>query len=346
MSTSEQDILYMKRCLQLAQNGRGNVAPNPLVGAVVVHNNTIIGEGFHQQYGGPHAEVNAINNVVDKSLLDESTIYVNLEPCSHVGKTPACSQLLLSVQIKRVVIGMKDPFPKVNGKGIEQLQRNDIEVTTGVLEDQCKELNKRFITFHQKKRPYVILKWAQSADGFIGKQNENVRISNEETRLLNYKWRSEESAILVGANTANTDNPKLTTQIWKGHQPLRIVLSKSGNIKSDLNLFDNTTSTIVFTENNSIVFPNTKKIILQPENSIKQILDHLYEFEIQSLIVEGGSIILQQFIDLNLFDEIRIFNSNKNLLGGIAAPKYSLNDPTIISVGNNTLSTYFNMQSN
>lgn len=346
MSTSEQDILYMKRCLQLAQNGRGNVAPNPLVGAVVVHNNKIIGEGFHQQYGGPHAEVNAINNVVDKSLLDESTIYVNLEPCSHAGKTPACSQLLLSVQIKRVVIGMKDPFPKVNGKGIEQLQRNDIEVTTGVLEDQCKELNKRFITFHQKKRPYVILKWAQSADGFIGKQNENVRISNEETRLLNYKWRSEESAILVGANTANTDNPKLTTQIWKGLQPLRIVLSKSGNIKSDLNLFDNTSSTIVFTENNSIVFPNTKKIILQPENSIKQILDHLYEFEIQSLIVEGGSIILQQFIDLNLFDEIRIFNSNKNLLGGIAAPKYSLNDPTIISVGNNTLSTYFNMQSN
>lgn len=346
MLAHEQDILFMKRCLQLAQNGIGNVAPNPMVGAVVVHNNKIIGEGFHHKFGGPHAEVNAINNVVDKFLLDESTIYVNLEPCSHVGKTPACSQLLLSVQIKRVVIGMKDPFPKVNGKGIEQLISNGVEITTNVLEDECYELNRRFITFHQKKRPYVILKWAQSADGFIGKPNETIRISNEQTRLLNYKWRSEESAILVGSNTANTDNPKLTTQNWKGNQPLRVVLSKSGNLKNDLNLFDNTTSTLVFAENNSVDFPNAKKIVLNPSNTIQQVLNHLYNLEIQSLIVEGGSNILQQFIDLNLFDEIRIFQSNEKLNDGIFAPKFSLTNATITDLGDNTLSTYKNKNTN
>jgi diaminohydroxyphosphoribosylaminopyrimidine deaminase/5-amino-6-(5-phosphoribosylamino)uracil reductase len=346
MLAHEQDILYMKRCLQLAQNGNGNVAPNPLVGAVVVHNNKIIGEGFHEQYGGPHAEVNAINNVVDKFLLDESTIYVNLEPCSHVGKTPACSQLLLSVQIKRVVIGMQDPFPQVNGKGIEQLQSKGVEITTNVLEDECKELNKRFITFHQKKRPFVILKWAQSADGFIGKPNQTIRISNEQTRLLNYKWRSEESAILIGANTANTDNPKLTTQDWKGNQPLRILLSKSGNIKSELNLFDNTASTLVFTENDSIEFPNAKKIVLQPNDTIQQVLSHLYNLDIQSLIVEGGSTILQQFIDLNLYDEIRIFQSNEKLNDGISAPKFILSNPLISTVGNNTLFIYNNKNAN
>jgi diaminohydroxyphosphoribosylaminopyrimidine deaminase/5-amino-6-(5-phosphoribosylamino)uracil reductase len=346
MLDAVQDILFMKRCLQLAQNGRGNVAPNPMVGAVIVHNNKIIGEGFHQQFGGPHAEVNAINNVIDKSLLAESTIYVNLEPCSHVGKTPACSQLLLSVQIKRVVIGIKDPFPKVNGKGIEQLQTSGIEITNGILEEECKELNKRFITFHQKKRPYIILKWAQSDDGFVGKQNETIRISNEETRLLNYKWRTEENAILVGAKTVNVDNPKLTSQNWQGNNPLRIVLSKSGNIKSDSNLFDNTTSTLVFTENNSIEFPHAKIIVLEPNNSIKQVLNHLYNLEIQSLIVEGGSTILQKFIDLNLFDEIRIFQSNEKINDGIFAPEFSLNKPIITNVGDNTLLTYQNKNAN
>ena len=317
---------YIKRCIQLAKNGLGTTYPNPMVGSVVVYNNEIIGEGWHRKSGESHAEVNAINSVKDKSLLSKSTIYVSLEPCSHFGKTPPCCDLIIKHKIPNVVVGSVDPNEKVSGTGIKRLQENGVNVTISVLEKECNELNKRFFTFHIKKGPYIILKWAESLDGFIAPltkdKKEPVWISNEFSRQLVHKWRSEEQAILVGTNTVLEDNPKLDVRDWFGKNPIRIVLDKTGKISNDYFVKDEKTKTIVITEQENLTF--SENCIY--ENAIfdikltKTIADISYKYGIQSIVIEGGKQTLQSFIDDNLWNEARVFIGNIHLKSGIIAP--------------------------
>lgn len=321
---------YMNRCLQLAANGLPAAMPNPSVGAVIVHNDVIIGEGFTSAYGGNHAEVNAIAAVKDKSLLKEATIYVSLEPCSHFGKTPPCSDLIIKHQIPKVVIGTIDPFAKVAGRGIQKLKDAGCEVVLDVLKDECVASNKRFFTFHQHKRPYIILKWAQTQDGFIDKiRNESDLvqpnwITNTYSRQLVHKWRSEEAAILVGTNTAITDNPKLNTRDWHGKNPVRIVLDRSLRIPKEYALFDESIKTIVLTEKEQVSSENRIfEIIDFSENLAQQICDVLYRHNLQSVIIEGGKQTLQTFIDANLWDEARVFTGKTTFQQGIEAPTIS-----------------------
>lgn len=320
---------YIKRCIELAKNGLGATYPNPLVGSVIVHRDSIIGEGWHQKAGGPHAEVNAVNSVKDKSLLKKSTIYVSLEPCSHFGKTPPCSDLIIAKGIKKVVIGTVDPFAEVAGRGIKKLMEAGCEVQVGVLEQECQDLNKRFFTFHQKKRPYIILKWAQTADGFIApkiqEKREPVWITNQYSKQLVHKWRSEEQAILVGTNTAIADNPKLNTRLWKGENPVRVVIDKDLKIPQESALFDGTIKTIVLTENekksdnNNLAF---EKLDFQ-QDLPNQICEVLYRHNLQSVIIEGGLKTLQTFIDNNLWDEARVFTGISEFHKGVKAPEFS-----------------------
>ncbi|MEI6823467.1 MAG: bifunctional diaminohydroxyphosphoribosylaminopyrimidine deaminase/5-amino-6-(5-phosphoribosylamino)uracil reductase RibD [Bacteroidota bacterium] len=318
---------YMKRCLQLALNGAGNVAPNPMVGCVIVNNNIIIGEGFHRKYGEAHAEVNAINSVKDKSLLKEATAYVNLEPCSHFGKTPPCADLLIQHQLKEVVIANVDINPLVANKGIDKLKEAGINVVTGVLEKEAYDLNRRFFTFHKHKRPYIILKWAQTLDGFMDIErayagdNKKYWITNDELRILVHKWRSEEASIMIGTNTALNDNPQLNVRLWEGNNPLRIVLDENLDLPHRLHVFDNSVLTIIFNSKLEERKGNTmfKKINFK-ENIIKLILDYLYSINIQSVIVEGGRELLQSYIDLGLWDEARILTGNKTFNKGLSAP--------------------------
>jgi diaminohydroxyphosphoribosylaminopyrimidine deaminase/5-amino-6-(5-phosphoribosylamino)uracil reductase len=333
MNTQEQ---YMQRCLQLALKGLGKVSPNPMVGCVIVHENKIIGEGYHQQYGEAHAEVNAINSVSDKSLLPKSTLYVSLEPCNHYGKTPPCADLILKYQIPEVVIGIQDSFEKVNGSGIKKLVDAGVRVTTGVLENECREINKRFFTFHQQKRPYIILKWAQSKDGFIGKKNKSVRISNELTRILNDTWRTQEDAVLIGGETARTDNPHLTVRSIEGRNPTRIILSKTGELPTNSNLFDGSATTLVYSKNN-FQYTNCETVAMPDENNLTYLLSDLHQRNIQSLIVEGGSSVLNQFILKEKWDEIRIFESEDMLEDGILAPTISSAISSIEQIDNNQL---------
>jgi diaminohydroxyphosphoribosylaminopyrimidine deaminase/5-amino-6-(5-phosphoribosylamino)uracil reductase len=322
-------LKYIKRCIKLAKNGLGATYPNPLVGSVIVHRDSIIGEGWHQKAGGPHAEVNAVNSVKDKSLLKKSTIYVSLEPCSHFGKTPPCSDLIIAKGIKKVVIGTVDPFAEVAGRGIKKLMEAGCEVQVGVLEQECQDLNKRFFTFHQKKRPYIILKWAQTADGFIApkiqEKREPVWITNQYSKQLVHKWRSEEQAILVGTNTAIADNPKLNTRLWKGENPVRVVIDKDLKIPQESALFDGSIKTIVLTENvkssgsNNLVF---EKVNFQ-QNLPLQICEILYRHNLQSVIIEGGAKTLQTFIDNNLWDEARVFTGISEFHKGVKAPEFS-----------------------
>ncbi len=318
---------YMQRCIDLASFGIGNVAPNPLVGSVIVFNDTIIGEGYHQQYGGPHAEVNAINSVKDENLLEESTIYVNLEPCSHYGKTPPCADLIISKKIPNVVIGTRDPFEAVDGKGIEKLKKAGCNVITGVLSNECNFLNRRFFTFHKNKRPYIILKWAKTSDGFIDLAPEKKTeigptwITDEKIRILVHKWRAEEQAILTGKNTVVRDNPSLTTRDWNGKSPLRIILA---NVLPDIknyHIFDNATPTLVFTNENRENLSLTEFIKTDLNLPfLPQLLDVLYQKNIQSLIVEGGAKVFGTFINAGMWDEARILTGNKNFKTGIPAP--------------------------
>lgn len=320
---------YIKRCIELAKNGLGATYPNPLVGSVIVHRDSIIGEGWHQKAGGPHAEVNAVNSVKDKSLFKKSTIYVSLEPCSHFGKTPPCSDLIIAKGIKKVVIGTVDPFAEVAGRGIKKLMEAGCEVQVGVLEQECQDLNKRFFTFHQKKRPYIILKWAQTADGFIApkiqEKREPVWITNQYSKQLVHKWRSEEQAILVGTNTAIADNPKLNTRLWKGENPVRVVIDKDLKIPQESALFDGTIKTIVLTENekksdnNNLAF---EKLDFQ-QDLPNQICEVLYRHNLQSVIIEGGLKTLQTFIDNNLWDEARVFTGISEFHKGVKAPEFS-----------------------
>ena len=326
---------YIKRCINLAQNGLGTTFPNPMVGSVIVYENQIIGEGWHKKAGEPHAEVNAIRSVKDKSLLKKATIYVSLEPCSHFGKTPPCCDLIIEHQIPNVVVGTVDPNEKVAGNGIKKLIAAGANVTVGVLEKECNELNKRFFTFHQQKRPYIILKWAQSQDGFLSPEKEieqdrkPVWITNAYSRQLVHKWRSEEQAILAGTQTVIDDNPKLNTRDWSGKNPVRVVLDQNNRIPKDSFVFDNTVKTIVFTKSETnLSAENTNfEVIDFNQNIIPQILAVLHQNQIQSIIIEGGLQTLQSFIDENIWDEARIFIGNISFEKGTKAPMIQMKNP-------------------
>ena len=322
-----EDEKYIGRCIELAQNGLCNAAPNPMVGAVIVNNGRIIGEGYHAICGQGHAEVNAIRSVKDESLLKTSTIYVSLEPCSHYGKTPPCADLIVSKGIPRVVIGCKDPFSLVAGRGIQRLRDNGIDVTVGIREEECKALIKRFTTFNLEKRPYIILKWAQSADGFIDRLREGgspVVLSNEVTQALVHKKRAENKAILVGRRTALLDNPSLTTRQWYGKSPVRMVIDKDLTLPKDLRLFDHSVPTLVFTSKEHESSANLEYITIDfNQNILPAILTELYNRKLQSLIVEGGTTLLQSFIDQGLWNEIHIEHSPIAIGEGVKAPVVS-----------------------
>ena len=317
----------MKRCLELAQKGFGKVAPNPMVGCVIVHKDKVIGEGFHQQYGSAHAEVNAINSVKNKKLLKDSTLYVNLEPCSHFGKTPPCADLIIRLGIKYVVIGTIDPNPVVKGKGLQKLVSLGCDVKVGVLENECKELNKIFFTFHEKKRPYIILKWAQTKDKYIAAKSQvsslkskvstkknRIQISGKESISLVHQWRGEEQAILVGTKTALNDNPKLTVRKVKGKNPVRVLIDRKLKVPSSFHLLDGKVLTLVFTIKKKASGKNIEYVVINFEKYLlQQIMSELYKRNIQSLIVEGGAKLLNACIETGLWDEARIFTSTRNL---------------------------------
>ncbi len=318
---------FMRRCLDLAAQGSGNVAPNPLVGAVLIYKGRIIGEGYHKHYGEAHAEVNAINNAIENGFaeeIDKSIIYVSLEPCAHFGKTPPCADLIIRHKIPRVIIGCRDPFQEVDGKGIEKLRLAGIEVVTGVLEKECREINKRFFTFHTKHRPYIILKWAQTSNKKIAAIGDGrLLISNEKTNRLVHKWRSEESGILIGTNTAASDNPELTTRLWPGNSPARLVIDMNLRLPHGLKIFNNEVRTIIFNkikheENGALsYFQVTDDVSL-----VQQIVNALYQLKIQSVIVEGGAVLLQSFIDEQLWDEARLItNTHLQIENGLPAPQ-------------------------
>ncbi len=311
MNTNE---FYINRCLQLAKNGLGTTYPNPMVGCVIVHKNKIIGEGWHRKAGEPHAEVLAIASVKNKLLLQKSTIYVSLEPCSHFGKTPPCCDLIIAYNIPNVVIGTIDPFAKVAGRGVKNLKNAGKNVTVGVLEKECLELNKRFFTYHTKKRPFIILKWAKTLDEFIApeskKEKKPVWITSNYSRQLVHKWRSEEQAILAGTNTVMEDNPTLNVRDWTGNNPVRIILDKNNRIPKNLHIFDNKQNTIIL----------NKELLFFSDNLASEIASYLYKKEIQSVIIEGGKQTLETFIQANLWDEARIFTGNTQFFNGIKAP--------------------------
>ncbi|MCD8447510.1 bifunctional diaminohydroxyphosphoribosylaminopyrimidine deaminase/5-amino-6-(5-phosphoribosylamino)uracil reductase RibD [Tenacibaculum finnmarkense] len=323
---------YIKRCLQLAKNGIGTARPNPSVGAVVVYKNTIIGEGFTSAYGANHAEVNAINSVKDKTLLKEATIYVTLEPCAHFGKTPPCADLIVKHQIAKVVIGCVDTNSLVAGKGIERLQNAGINVTVGVLEDECKKHHKRFFTVQNKKRPFIVLKWAETADGFIAPLKRDAQqpvwISNSYSQQLVHKIRSQEQAILVGTNTVIADNPSLDVRHWAGNNPVRIVLDKNLRIPSNLTVFDEKVKTLVLIDKATKINKVKEQVeVLEKidfsSRVAEQICEVLQKHQIQSVLIEGGAQMLQTFIDANLWDEAQVFVGGTSFKNGVEAPRLS-----------------------
>lgn len=323
----EEHNKFMQRCIDLASCAEGMTYPNPVVGSVIVHKGRIIGEGYHMKAGLPHAEVNAINSVEDKSLLKESTIYVSLEPCSHFGKTPPCADKIISEGIPRVVVGASDTSDKVSGNGIQRLRNAGCEVITGVLEKECRLLNKRFFTFNEKKRPYIILKWARSSDGFLDviRTDTAIRgprwISGKPERVLVHRWRASEQAILTGAETIRTDDPSLNVRDWAGHNPLRLILSRSGEVSSGSAIFSSVGETILFTYNPGAVIPGTIVLLKEGRSSAVQVTEFLFSKGIQSLFIEGGAEVLNHFLTEGLWDEARIF-TGKVLFGkGIRAPE-------------------------
>ena len=334
---------YIRRCIELARNGLGTTYPDPLVGSVIVYDGKIIGEGWHKKSGESHAEVNAVKAVKDKSLLKKATIYVSLEPCSHFGKTPPCCDLIIKNNIPNVVIGTVDPNVKVAGNGIKKLIEAGIHVTVGVLEEECNALNKRFFTFHKKKRPFIVLKWAESQDGFIAPteklEKKPVWITNQYSRQLVHKWRTEEQAILVGTQTAIDDNPKLNARDWSGKNPIRLVIDQNNRIEKNNHIFDNQAVTIVFSKSiDTIKKENTIFEILDFEKNIaEQIVQILYQHQIQSVIIEGGRQTLQTFIDANLWDEARVFVGSIKFKEGTQAPTLAKNQFKKQSIGTDEL---------
>jgi len=322
------DLKYMNRCLELAVKAEGMTYPNPMVGSVIVHSGRIIGEGYHLKAGGPHAEVIAINSVKEKELLKSATLYVNLEPCSHFGRTPPCADLIVARGIPRVLIGTTDTTEKVAGGGAAKLRDAGCDVVTGVAEAECRRLNRRFFTYHEKKRPYVTLKWAQSADGFLdifrnSADNPGINwITGKAERALVHKWRAAEQAILVGANTLRTDRPLLNVRDWTGNNPIKVILSSSGMI--DDNAIENETNgtTFVFTRNMEVQYSSAVKVILSDEpSSASQVLSYLYDKGIQSLFIEGGAEVLDHFISEGLWDEARVFSGRQVFKEGVSAPE-------------------------
>ena len=338
---------YMQRCLELAAKGLGNVAPNPMVGSVIVHNDKIIGEGYHMKYGEAHAEVNAINSVEDKSLLKNSTLYVNLEPCSHYGKTPPCADLIIHHKIPYVVIANIDPHSVVKGKGIEKLVNAGCDVKVGVLEDEARLLNKRFFVFHEQQRPYIILKWAQSADRFldvmrnIDQAGQQTLISNPEARKLVHRWRSEEQAIMVGTNTALLDNPKLTVRLSEGKNPVRIFIDRELRVPLNYHLLDGSAPTIVFTERKEKRSDKAEYIYTKFDNDLpKKILKELHSRNIQSLIIEGGAQLLGSVISMGMWDEARVFTSRRRLGNGVDAPSFNIKPVSTEDIAGDELNIY------
>ncbi|MDC3029890.1 bifunctional diaminohydroxyphosphoribosylaminopyrimidine deaminase/5-amino-6-(5-phosphoribosylamino)uracil reductase RibD [Flavobacteriales bacterium] len=334
------DKKYMQVCVDLALKGLPLAFPNPMVGCVIVHNDSIIGQGYHKQYGSHHAEVNAIANVENKELLEQSTLYVSLEPCAHFGKTPPCADLIVKSKIPRVVIGSLDTFSEVNGKGIQRLKEAGIEVLTKVLEKECRAINKRFFTFHEKKRPYIILKWAQTTDGYIAplNQKEPLWISSLESKTLVHLWRSQEQAILVGRKTVELDNPLLTTREVEGKNPIRIVLDSELSLNKDLHIFNDDASTLVV--NDKLSSKNHLKVDF--DNLALSLLTELHSRNIQSIIIEGGAQTLNTFIEAKMWDEARVFTSKKLLGKGIKSPLIQsvINQSELI--GNDKLTYYIN----
>lgn len=323
----DQKKSFMNRCLELAKSGKGNTLSNPMVGSVIVRKGIIIGEGYHRKFGEKHAEVNAIESVKDPEMLKDSTLFVNLEPCSHYGKTPPCSDLIIEKGIPRVIIGTIDTSSQVAGKGIEKMKSAGIKVESGVLEKSCRFLNRRFFTFHEKKRPYIVLKWAQSADSFLDvvrKKNSPVGpnwISGPYERILVHKWRAEEETILVGTRTAKIDNPRLTLRDWAGHQPLRIVIDRKLKLNHSLHLFDKSIPTLIITEKTIPKEENFEPLILKEGIPFwSQVLEFLFKKEISSVMVEGGQFTINSLLDIGLWDEIRIFTGEQFFHEGVKAP--------------------------
>lgn len=337
----------MNRCLELAALGIGSVAPNPLVGCVIVHDDKIIGEGYHQSFGDNHAEVNAIENVTDKTILPQSTVYVNLEPCAHHGKTPPCADLLVKHNVKEVVIANVDPFKEVSGKGIQRLKDAGISVIAGVLSEKGAWLNRRFFNFHENKRPYIILKWAQTIDGYMdidrksGDGKEPLKITGDKANKLVHRWRTEESSILVGRQTVAMDNPKLTARLWPGKSPLRLVIDPQLQIDQDRNVLSDGMPTWVY---------NAKKTgtegatdyhkINDPSSFQNEIATHLYESGIQSIIIEGGRKTIRRFYESGLWDEARVFSNSMRIGSGVRAPQFSGNEISKSHLDDDILQVY------
>ncbi len=342
----------MNRCIQLAKNGLGTTYPNPLVGSVIVYHERIIGEGWHQEAGKPHAEVLAIQSVVDTSVLPEATLYVNLEPCSHFGKTPPCADLIIEKGIKKVVVGTNDPNPKVAGRGIQRLRDAGCEVTVGVLESECEALNKRFFTFQQQQRPYILLKWAQTKDGFIAPSDTlrtsqaPVWITQEKARQHVHKTRAQEEAILVGTNTVHKDNPSLTTRHWKGDDPKRFIIDRDLSIPKEAAVFKDNTQVVVFTEQE---VSNTKDVTYISLNFSEalptQMMSAMYDLGIQSVLIEGGAYTLQHFIDDGIWDEALVYEGAVSFSDGVAAPTFNGKKIVTKILGNDLLHHYKNPNS-
>lgn len=345
------DELYMKRCLELAEMGNGSVSPNPLVGCVIVSEGKIIGEGYHQKYGQAHAEVNAVNAVLADygdaaaGLLKKATAYVSLEPCAHFGKTPPCADLLIRHAVKKVVIGNRDPFPDVNGKGVEKLKNAGIEVVIGVLEKECSYVNRRFFTRIANQRPYIILKWARTANGYFSHKNPLQQwITGPLAKKLVHKWRTEEDAILIGKQTAIVDNPQLSAREWPGKNPVRIVIDRKLEVPSDHLVYNDSAKTLIFNEIKTDVTDNIH--FVQMENMQyylpQKIAFQLYLMDIQSVIIEGGANILNQFISAGLWDEARVFNSRTSWDTGVLSPSVNGRILSVTDVDNDQLTIYEN----
>ncbi len=348
-----KDDEYHLRCISLALNGLGRVAPNPLVGSVIVYEGKIIGEGFHHSYGKNHAEVNAIASVSKNYIekLKDSTIYVNLEPCSHFGKTPPCAKLIIEKQIKKVEVATIDPYPDVSGKGIAMLKQANHIVNVGQNASLARFINRRFFTFHEKKRPYIILKWAETADGFIDRLRTNYKlekptwITDNFARILVHKWRTEEQAILIGTNTALFDNPNLTARYFYGKNPIRMVIDRTARLPHNLNIFNNASNTIIFTENVcSSSASNVQYVSIHFENLLNEIFKFCFENKIQSIIVEGGTKLLNTFISSNLWDEARVFKGQITFSQGIKAPNFNYIPFHVVKLKNSALYYYFNAE--
>ena len=338
---------YMQRCLELAVKGLGQVAPNPMVGCVIVHDDKIIAEGYHQNYGSSHAEPNAINKVSDE-LLKQCTLYVSLEPCSHQGKTPPCADLILSKGIKKVVVGNLDSNPLVSGKGIQKLKAAGIDVVYGILDADCRKLNKRFFTFHEKKRPYIILKWAQTQNGFISQwplpeNKEDNWITGKKSKQLVHQWRSEEQSILIGYNTLMADDPRLTTRLVNGKNPIRFVMARNVDLPPHMNIFNTDSKTIIFNSAENSVRENVEFVKIDWNNKVEAVLGFCYSNQISSIIVEGGTNTIYQFMNKNKWDEARVFvNTNKTFEHGIISPEINLSTTNPVEIGSDLLYTILN----